>query len=427
MKYLDSLNYLGSVPGLDTIKELLRRLGNPQKNLRVIHIAGTNGKGSVGAFLDRILSEADYVTGRYSSPAVINPLEIIRKSEKNISKTDFSKIITHIKTVCKSMVMDGFNHPTRFEVETACAFDYFNKKNTDIVIVECGMGGLCDATNVFDRVLCSVITSIDLDHMAFLGKTLEEIAEQKAGIIKPNCDVITNNHNEKVLCVLRKKADKLNAPLSVTAKTKDAEYDRDNFKLNFSYKNYKKITPGIAGSYQIENVALVIETIEALKRKGYIFTEKMIIKGIRTTKWEGRFELIKKKPVFVVDGAHNPAAARVLAESIRNYIGKKKIFLMIGIFKDKDVCGILNEIIPLVSEAVVVETPGNQRAMDCTQLSAIISDKYLVKSKSMKDIPQAVKYCLDNATDDDAIISCGSLSNIKAIKDEVKQYDNRQS
>lgn len=423
MDYLNSLNSLGSVPGLDSIKELLKRLGNPQEELRVIHIAGTNGKGSTGAFIDKILVTSGYKTGRYSSPAVMDPLEIIRISEQNIDKKDFENTIEQVKTACDQMMAEGLNHPTRFEVETAAAFLYFSRQKVDIAIIECGMGGLLDATNVFDKVLCSVITSISPDHTSFLGETIEEIAKHKAGIIKEKCRVVTSNGNETVLNVLEQKAKQCHTKLVKTGPVENVITD-DNFNLFFSYGNLCDIKSGLIGTYQVQNAALAIETVKLLDLN---ITDENIRKGIEMTRWEGRFEKIGNNPVFIADGAHNPDGAGALADSIKAYIHKENLTFLIGIFKDKDIYGILDKVMCFAKKAVVIETPDNARALKCDRLAEIISEKYDVEVSCYDNVADGVRHCYEITEPDSAIIAFGSLSNLKNINNEVRLIDNRRS
>lgn len=422
MDYLNSLNSLGSVPGLYSINELLKRLDNPQKDLQVIHIAGTNGKGSVGAFIDKILVSSGYKTGRYSSPAVMDPNEIIRLSEQNIDVRSFEKIIADVKLACDLMVADGLNHPTRFEVETAAAILFFKKHKVDYAIIECGMGGLLDATNVFDKVCCSVITKISLDHTAFLGNTLEEITAQKAGIIKKGCKVITNNKNSSVIEIIKTQSLNKNAELITTSEISDI-ITTDDFGMYFTYKNIR-YKSGLIGVYQAENAALAIETVKALDIG---ISDIQIKNGLEITRWDGRFEKISDNPIFIVDGAHNPDGAKALADSIEKFFGKNKLTFLIGIFKDKDIYGILDKIMKFASNVVVIETPNSERAMNAEVLAEIIKSNYDVPVCYFKDVATAVKYCYEITSSNSAIIAFGSLSNLKNIKNEVFEIDNRRA
>lgn len=416
-KYLDSVGRMGSVPGLTAIKALLLELKNPEKNLKVIHIAGTNGKGSTGAFIDKILTNAGLTTGRYYSPAVMEPLEIIRINGKNIGCEDFSEVVTEVKAARERLAEDNI-YPTRFEVETASAFLFFSRKKVDVAIIECGMGGLLDATNVFEEVLCSVITSISMDHTDFLGDTLEKIAFNKAGIIKDHCPVVTCNRDEAVAKVIEQEAALKKAPLiqvkdAVLSKTGSQEPE-----LIFSYEEYENLKCGLKGIYQTVNASAAIEAVKVLKNSGYGISDDNIRDGIENTYWPGRFEIIHNNPLVITDGAHNPDGARALSETLRYYFGNKKHTFLIGIFKDKDIYGILDEIMDLADNVIVIETPGNIRAADCEHVASIIKERYNINAEPFKDVKDGVLRCLELCTD--SVVTFGSLSNIKRIKEIIK-------
>ena len=389
-KYLDSVGRMGSVPGLTAIKALLLELKNPEKNLKVIHIAGTNGKGSTGAFIDKILTNAGLTTGRYSSPAVMEPLEIIRINGKNIGCEDFSEVVTEVKAARERLAEDNI-YPTRFEVETASAFLFFSRKKVDVAIIECGMGGLLDATNVFEKVLCSVITSISMDHTDFLGDTLEKIAFNKAGIIKDHCPVVTCNRDEAVAKVIEQEAALKKAPLIQVKDAVLSETGSQEPELIFSYEEYENLKCGLKGIYQTVNAAVAIEAVKVLKNNN---------------------------PLVITDGAHNPDGARVLSETLRYYFSNKKHTFLIGIFKDKDIYGILDEIMDLADNVIVIETPGNIRAADCEYVASIIKERYNINAEPFKDVKDGVLRCLELCTD--SVVTFGSLSNIKRIKEIIK-------
>ena len=428
LDYLESLNSLGSVPGLASIMELLSRLNNPHRQLKIIHISGTNGKGSVGAFVDRILVEAGYTTGRFSSPAVMNPYEIIRINGEDIGEEEFAKAIFEIKKVCENMVKDGLSHPTRFEIETAAAYLIFAGLKVDYAVIECGMGGTLDATNVSEKTLCAVITPISVDHTAFLGDTIEEIAMHKAGIIKNACSVITTDANNPVMDIIKAETVKKNGELTVvdSAYISDVLYDSENMVTEFSYGDYKKLRIRLSGTYQCNNAILAIETIKALIKKGAGISAEALYRGLYEACWSGRFERICREPEFIIDGAHNPAGAKALANSLFSYYGNKKFVFILGVFKDKDIDGILKEIAVFASEIITIETPQNQRAMDCKILADIIKNNYNITISMFKDIGEAVEYAFDVCHGDNGIVACGSLSNLKRIKDEVRLYVDRR-
>lgn len=421
-KYLDSVGRLGSVPGLTAIKALLSELKNPEKNLKVIHIAGTNGKGSVGAFIDKILTNTGLTTGRYSSPAVMEPLEIIRINGENISCEDFSEVVTDVIAARERLAEDNI-YPTRFEVETASAFLFFSRKKVDVAIVECGMGGLLDATNVFEEVLCSVITSISMDHTAFLGDSLEKIALNKAGVIKPHCPAVTCNHDKAAAEVIEHEASLKGAPLIQVKDIKLSGKFQTEPELIFSYGEYENLKCGLKGVYQTVNAATAIEAVKVLINAGYGISDDNIRDGIENTYWPGRFEIIHNNPLVITDGAHNPDGARALSETLRYYFGNRKHTFLIGIFKDKDIYGILDKIMDLAENVIVIETPGNVRAADCEYIASIIKERYNINAEPFKNVKDGVLRCLELCTD--SVVTFGSLSNIKNIKDIIENAYRR--
>ena len=314
-EYLDSLNGLGSRPGLENISELLTRLGNPQNKVRAVHIAGTNGKGSVGAFLTSVLTMAGYRIGRYCSPAVFDPLETISFNGVNISEDDFARVITDTVSVCDENLC-----PTRFEIETAAAFMFFDRMKCDIAIVECGMGGELDATNVMSDVICSVITSVSMDHMSFLGDTIEKIAECKAGIIKPGVDVAAYK-DERYSSVLTERAMQAQSDIYYID-DENIICNTGNNELVFSYRGYKDMRLNTPAAYQAVNGAIALEVVERLRNKGYNLTDDIIRAGMYNMKWPGRFEILNdNKKTLILDGAHNPAGAAAFAERYRRLYG----------------------------------------------------------------------------------------------------------
>lgn len=410
MKYLDSLNKLGSVPGLDSIRELLHRLGNPQNKVKCIHIAGTNGKGSVGAFITEILITAGYKVGRYASPAVVESLEIIKLNNTNISEEVFEKIISEIAVVCNKMVEDGLPHPTRFEVETAAAYVFFAEENCDFSVVECGMGGLLDATNVVENVACSVITSISIDHTGFLGETIEEIATQKAGIIKVGVPVIMAKGVDSVVDVISKTADEKEAELYMVSETSNLRFNKEN--IVFDYKGYNNIEIGLLGVYQPQNAVVALECIEILRKNGYEVSDDVIYAGFKNTGWFGRFSMLGKSPDFIVDGAHNPDGAKALLDCIKTYYPEGNLTFVVGFFADKDYKGILELCMPYCGRIFTIETPDNPRALSSKALAEFIKNNYDVVVSSCDKIEEAVQLAINNTDESGAVIVFGSLSHL---------------
>lgn len=419
-EYLNEINKYGSVLGLESITRLLKELGNPHKELDIVHIAGTNGKGSTLAFLQSVFMEAGYKVGRYSSPAVFDEDEIIQINGKNIEEDNLADIVTFIKGKAEKILQNYGFHPTLFEIETAMAFEYFKRKECDIVFVECGMGGESDATNVFDKVLCSVITSISLDHTAFLGETIEEIAKIKSGIIKKNCPVVVARQDKKALEIIENAA---TCKESVLIQADVAHVDIQNGKNHISYlalngKTYETDIQ-MLGTYQGINVAAAIETILCLEQEGYV-VEKYIESGLSKAKWSGRMEIISATPLFIIDGAHNPGAIKELRNSIDLYFTNKRITFIMGVLADKDFQE-ETELIADRAEKIITVTPANNRALDGRKLAETIS-KYNKNVDYADNINIAVQRAIVSVEKGqaDMILAFGTLSHLKDIKQAVK-------
>lgn len=420
MKYIESLQSLGSVPGLENIIRLCEKLGNPQDGLAFIHVAGTNGKGSVCAYLGSVLKEAGYRVGSYNSPTIRDYRERICVNGRMISKRAFAGLLTRIKEACDELVSEGKSHPTPFEVETALGFLYFVEKKCDFVLLEAGMGGLLDATNLIKSPMAAVLTPIGMDHMAFLGDTLEKIAENKAGIIKPGCMVVSAQQREEAMNVIEKICQEKGASLK-PVQTEDAtsiHYGLE--KQSFVYKGGLKIEIGLAGNYQIENALLALKVLEGLQEKGVNITEKAILSGFRKAVWPGRFEVLSKKPYFIVDGAHNEDGAGKLAQTMQFYFTNKKIIYIMGILKDKEYEKIVKRTCPFADSIITVKTPDNPRAMDAYELACQVA-KYHKNVTAAGSIEEAVEMSYLLADKDSVIVAFGSLSYLGAVMDILEK------
>ena len=421
--YLKSLDSLGSVPGLDSIRELLRRLENPHNKMKFVHIAGTNGKGSVGAFVASVLEKAGIRAGRYLSPAVKVPLEIIQCSNRNISSGKFADIISRIKSICETMISDDLPHPTRFEIETAAAFVFFAEQKCDIAVVECGMGGLLDATNIIENTECAVITPISKEHTSFLGDTETEIASHKAGIIKHGASVVYAAGKDDVNHVIESKAAELGCSVTAVTRYKIMWRLNDAGALVMDYGNYSEAVIGLKGIYQTLNAALAIECIEALKSRGCNIPQDAVYTGLAETRWFGRFEKLGSRPDFIIDGAHNPAGAAVLAESLKIYYPEGAITFIIGVFADKDYPHIIEEIMPMAARISTISTPGNTRALSAKTLAEYIKKYYDVVGVSVTEcasVKEAVASAFKHTKPDGAVVAFGSLSHLSLIEDEYR-------
>ena len=420
MEYLDEVAGLGSKLGLESMKELLLRLGNPEDALQFVHIAGTNGKGSQLAYLSSILGSAGYKTGCYISPVVFEYREKIQINGKNISKLNFLSLLTQVKEATEEMKAEGLPHPTVFEVETALSFLYFKQEKCDVVILETGLGGLTDATNVIKNTIAAVFTSISMDHMDYLGNTLEQIAEVKSGIIKNGCYVITQNQKPEVLEVLKKKAEEKTCSFFV-ADIVDAKKIKYGFdKQSFSYGNYDKLEISLLGKHQIENAVLSVKVVETLQLKGFEISEKALREGLKKAKWPGRFEVIADKPKFIIDGAHNQDAAARLAESIRLYFKGKHIIYIMGILKDKEYEKIIQETYHYADQIITVTTPNRERSMQAYDLAKAVKE-YHPNVTVADSLEEAVEMSYLLSTRQSVIICFGSLSFLGAVKKIMKK------
>lgn len=408
LEYIEAVSKYGIVPGLDSIKELCRRLGNPQDELKFVHIAGTNGKGSTLAYVSTILQCAGYRVGKYISPVIFEYRERIQIGKRLITKAALCEGVELIREICEEMVEEGFHHPTPFEIETALAFWYFKREECDIVVLETGMGGLMDATNLISTTQVAVLTSIGMDHMQYLGKTLAEIAGQKAGIIKNGCYVVSMKQQEAAAQVIADICLQKNCELWVADSSKATHIRYGMEKQSFDYAGYKKLEITMAGKFQIDNATLAIEVIRALHSCGYGVSEKALRKGLLETQWKGRFSLIGKRPLFVVDGAHNEDAAQKLADSIEFYFTNKRIIYIMGILRDKE----YEKVIALTekyADQIITVTPQNPRAMHAYELAQEIARLH-PNVTAVDSLEEAVEMSYLLAGKDDVIIAFGSLS-----------------
>lgn len=421
--YLDDAARYGSVLGLDTMKELLARLGNPQDDLKFIHIGGTNGKGSVLSYLSAVLKEAGYRVGRYISPTLFSYRERIQVNEIYIKKDALARLTTQIQSCADEMVRDGASHPTAFEIETALCFLYFREEKCDLVVLEVGMGGATDATNVIKTTVLEVLASISMDHMGFLGDTLAEIAACKAGIIKPDTTVVSMRQQPEAMEVIRQVCQRQKADLRIAdaANATDIVYGCE--EQYFSYGGYDSLEIHLAGSYQIANAVLAVEAVKALIDLGYAISEEALHSGLQKASWKGRFTVLQREPYFIIDGAHNRDGAKVLADSVRQYFPKKRLHYIMGVFKDKEYETIIDQMSAFDADVITVETPGNPRALPAEELAEAWKKKKADVTFEKK-IENAVRKSLEKAKKDDVILAFGSLSFLGEI---VKALDTIRS
>ncbi len=365
--YIHGMYWRGSKLGLTRTIELCGLLGDPQKTLRFIHVAGTNGKGSTCAMLSRILCAEGYKTGLFVSPYVDRFNERIQLNNTPIPDDDLAALVTEIAPVVDSME----NPATEFEVITAAAFLYYARQKCDYVVLEVGLGGELDSTNVIDTPLLSIITAIDYDHMHILGNSIEEIASAKAGIIKDNGTVLFYGQHENALPVIEAACEKHGAKLHVVDRStlKEGEYDLHG--QTFDYRGYHDLRLGLLGKYQMRNAATVIDAVELLRKKGVAISDEALRKGLAETVWPARFELLREDPPFFVDGGHNPHGVRGTVETYQRLFPDRKAKIIMGMMRDKDVSQSIELLLPIAKEFYTV-TPNNDRAMPSEELAALI-------------------------------------------------------
>lgn len=420
--YLDEVSKYGSVLGLDNMRELLGRLGNPQDDLKFIHISGTNGKGSALSYMSTILSGAGFRTGRYISPTLYAYRERIQVDGVMIDRESLAALVTVVKEAVDAMEAENKGNPTVFEVETALSFLYFKEQKCDIVVLETGLGGTLDATNVVKTTVMEMISSIGMDHMEFLGGTLQEIAENKAGIIKPHTWAVSAEQDQKAAEVIKRVCREKDCKLSVVDPDafQDVHYGYE--KQTFTYKNWKDVEITLAGTYQVTNAALALEAVEALRKLGYSLTEEQVRKGMKAAFWRGRFSVIHKNPVVVIDGAHNPAAAKVLKDSLETYFQGKNLHFIMGVFADKDYQSVIEMTAPLAKHIITIETPGNPRALSAVKLKEAV-EKVNPSVEAAGSIREAVEKSMKNTQKDDVIAAFGSLSFLGELDREVQSME----
>lgn len=424
--YLDEMSKYGSVFGLATIRNLLRELGNPQDDLKFIHIAGTNGKGSVLACTSTILSKAGYRTGRYVSPTVISYLERIQIDGKWITEEEFAKLTEKVKEAIARMKAAGQNPPTVFEAETAIAFLFFKEMHCDLVVLETGLGGALDATNIVKNTVCAVFTTISLDHLGVIGNTLDEIAESKSGIIKPGCVVISARQQQNVYEILKKKAAETECPYT-EAQPEQMQIEADDFHgIKFSYQEFKNMISPLAGRCQIDNLSVVLEVIRCLRKLGYQLSDESVRQGLAKTYWPGRLTCLMEQPLFLIDGAHNEDAARKLRMSIERYFPGKQLILIMGVFKDKEYEKIAQILCPLAKSVYTVNLPNHERTLPAQQLKAV-ADTYCLHVKAEESRKQAVMDAISEAEKEDVIIACGSLSYLGEVIEIIEKMQGKQT
>lgn len=367
LSYIHSICWKGSKLGLDRTRELLGKLDDPQKELKFIHIAGTNGKGSTAAMLSSILEEAGYRVGLYTSPFINRFNERMQVNHQPIPDEELAALTEYVRPHADAMA----DSPTEFELITALAMVWFARQKCDIVVLEVGMGGELDSTNIIDVPEAAVIAAMGLDHVKELGPTMADIARAKAGIIKEGGRVVSYGGNPEADEVIAAVCRARNASLCQPDFSAIVPGDFSLEGQTFSYKGWRGLRIPLVGAYQMNNAAVVLETVEVLRQRGWNISDEAVRKGLADTRWPARFEVLRRDPVFIVDGGHNPHGIRATAESLSRLFPGRKITFVTGVMADKDVEHILGLIVPLADQFFTVR-PDNPRAMDAGELAARI-------------------------------------------------------
>ncbi|MBQ8639074.1 MAG: bifunctional folylpolyglutamate synthase/dihydrofolate synthase [Lachnospiraceae bacterium] len=425
MNYLEAVSYRkelakqkGMVLGLGTMRTLMEELGNPQDRLKFIHLAGTNGKGSTSSYLEQALIAAGYRTGKYTSPAVFDFREQYQVNGVWMEEEEAAACLTKVAEAAARMVETGQPQPTSFEQETALAFVWFAEKKCDLVVLETGLGGDEDATNVVKTTVCSVLTSISLDHRRILGGTLAEIASHKAGIIKPGIPVVSHPQSRDAMEVIRRRAEELHAPLFVSRPDAMVLEAEDANGMTVSYGSWNHLHTTQTALWQIENMAVALEVLEELKRQGYVFEESAVRTGWEQMTWHGRFEIISKNPLILLDGAHNPAGAAALSASLdHRFHDRRKTFVM-GVLADKDYSKMIDILFSdRQVQTVYTVASDSARALPARELAAAIQRQQPgCCVQAAESVKQALTLAAREAGEDGMIVVCGSLSFMKEIK-----------
>ena len=409
LDYISGLRWYGSKPGLERVGALLEKLGDPQKKLKFIHIAGTNGKGSCAAMTASVLKAAGYRTGLFTSPYLFRFNERMQLNGEPIPDDTLAALVAELQPIADAME----EHPTEFEMMTALAMLWYLRERADVVVLEVGLGGRFDATNIIDSPEAAVIMNIGLDHTAVLGGTVEQIAFEKAGIVKPGCELVLYPQQESVERVIRARCEELGATLHKADFSQiKPEFDSLEGQV-FRYRGAPYAIP-LLGAHQRRNAAVVLELIEVLRARGWKLEQDAVEHGLYAVSWPARFELLQEEPAFVVDGGHNPQCAETVAENLLHYFPGRKRVLLVGVLADKDYPR-LTEILAPAADAWVCVTPDSERALPAAELGRAL-ERFGKPVTVCGGIPEGVSTALELAGSEGAVCAVGSLYMAGAIR-----------
>ncbi len=415
IEYIHSMTWNRCATGYEHAKILLEKMGNPEKKLKYIHIGGTNGKGSTAAMIASVLQKAGYKTGLYTSPYIFRFHERIQIDGAQISDEDLADVTAYVKSIADTLT----ECPSEFALVCCIAFEYFARKACDIVVLEVGMGGANDSTNVIDCPEVAILTNIGLDHTEYLGKTLEEIAETKAGIIKENSQVVAYRAESSVENVFVKACGEKHAKCIFPSFEAITLREHSLEGQIFDYKNRNSLFLPLLGQHQLCNAAVVIEALDALLEKGWKISEEDIREGLRNVKWPGRFEVLSKEPLFIVDGGHNPQCMEALAENIKMYLSGRRVIAITGVLEDKDYAKMYQPLLPYIEEFLCI-TPPSPRKMEAAKLAENLRNAG-ASATAFQTVKDAIERGIQLSKGRGAVLCFGSLYSIHEIQETFQQ------
>lgn len=427
MEYLQNLTKFGMNFGLGRITELLRRLGDPHLQINVLHVGGTNGKGSTTAMLAAVLQRAGYRVGTFTSPHLHAYTERYRINGREIEPERVAELITRLRPHLEAMVREGFEHPTEFEVSTAMAFCYFLEEQVDYLVLEVGLGGAIDSTNVV-RPLLSIITNVAMDHMDYLGRTVTEIARVKAGIIKPGVPAVTAASDPAVLQVIEQACRDKQSPLVRVGG--DVSWVAGEHSLAGQYFDYyglrwrlPQLWIPLIGAHQVVNAATALAGLEVLAGLGVRLEEQAVREGLAATVWPARLELIGEKPPVLIDAAHNYDGARSLRAALDQYFPDREIVMVLGMLGDKERSKVVAELVPRARH-VIITRPNSPRAGDWAQLTGE-ARRYVPRVDTVENIGDAVKAGMALAGPGDLVCVTGSIYMVAEAREVVLDLNGK--
>lgn len=402
ISYIERYTWSTTRLGLERTRELLQKLGDPQKKLKFIHVTGSNGKGSTCAMLDSILRKAGYRTGLYTSPYIQDFCERMRVDGKNIPGEALAAITERVRDIAENMD----DHPSQFELVTAIAMEYFFQKKCDIVVLEVGMGGALDSTNAIDAPEAAVITNIGLEHTEYLGSTIAEIAATKAGIIKPGCHAVCYDGDRSATRVVREVCEQLGVPVNRADFSRLASLSYDLDGQDFTYRG-TEYHISLLGPHQLCNAAMALETVAALRARGWNISDSAVHEGLADAQWPARLEVLNRSPLFLLDGGHNPQCAQALADSLKVLLPGQKVVFLAGVLADKDYPTIIDILAPCAREFVCL-TPFSDRALPAEKFADYLTGRGLTTT-ACDDVPSGIRAALSAAGDTGIVVAFGSL------------------